>query len=61
MKSVKTTLNACVVIFGKALTDEAGIICCAITISNFSMWDNATQYSYRELYGPRISNAYKES
>ena len=39
MKLVKTALNARVVIFGKAQTDEDGIIQCAIAISNFSMWD----------------------
>ena len=55
MKSVKTALNARVVIFGKAQTDEDGIIRCAITISNFSMWDNAAQYSYRELYASECS------
>ena len=46
MKSVKTALNARVVIFGKAQTGKDGIIRCTITISNFPMWDNATQYSY---------------
>ena len=39
MKSVTTALNARVVIFGKAQSDEDGIIQCAIAISNFSMWD----------------------
>ena len=54
VKSVKTAPNACVVIFGKAQTDEDGIIQWAIATSNFSMWDNATQHSYRELYGPEV-------
>ena len=53
-KSVKTALNACVVIFGKAQTDEDGIIRCAVEICNFSMWNNATQYSYQELHGPKV-------
>ena len=54
MKSVKTALNARVVIFGKAQTHQNGIIRCAVAISNFSMWDNAAQYSYQELYGPEV-------
>ena len=49
MKSVKTALNAHVIFFGKAQADEDGIIQCAIAISNYSMWDNVTQYSYQEL------------
>ena len=39
MKLVKTALNARVVIFGKAQTDEDGIIQCAIAVSKFSLWD----------------------
>ena len=52
MKSVKTALNARVVFFEKAQTDDDGIIRCAIAIS---MWDNAMQCSYRELYVSEFS------
>ena len=49
MKSGKVALNSCVVIFGKAQTDEDGIIQCAILMSNFSIWDKLLHYSVGKL------------
>ena len=49
MKSGKVALNSGVVIFGKAQTDEDGIIQCAISMSNFSIWDKLLHFSFGKL------------